>query len=133
MYKQEEKISKTGKKLSLYICAPVPTCGQLLDRFLSTNKKCCFRRLGPSLFLSSRNMQVPKMMHLCWLVPAGSWKATTHITLHYPSGLRISFQVHQSHREEINWKQCTSGDVVSQLPEYSSVMFITCCADVFII
>lgn len=69
------------------------------------------------------------MMHLCWLVPAGSWKATTHITLHYPSGLRISLQVRQSHREEINWKQCTGGDVVSQFPEYSSVMFVTCCAE----
>lgn len=65
------------------------------------------------------------------MLACSSWELegnhTHNITL--SQWVRISFQVHQSHREEINWKQCTGGDVVSQLPEYSSVIFRTCCAE----
>jgi len=33
-----------------------------------------------------------------------------------------------NHREEINWKVCTGGEIVSHFPEYLPLMFITCCA-----
>lgn len=62
-----------------------PTWGQLLDRFLFTRRKCCFRKLGTSLFLSSRDIQIPKkaMIFLCWLLItlAGKWKATICLTI----------------------------------------------------